>query len=554
NAIRLGPLTAFEILSLDDNHVQIRLTQGTTMVSLHELADDDNYEIDTPTGAVTLLRTGTYRVDVSEDGATSTVTVRDGNAEVASNNSTVPVRADETVLFTADGASPDVRAAAPMDEYDQWADARDRGDNQSVSAQYVGRDMTGYEDLDANGTWDNDPSYGHVWIPAHVVSGWAPYRYGRWAWVEPWGWTWIDDAPWGFAPFHYGRWAYVRNRWVWAPGVIVRRPVYAPALVAFVGGSNFSVSVGFGSGGGTAWFPLAPGEVYRPAYHASDRYVRNVNVTNVHVTNINVTNVNVTNIQYRNQRVAGAVTAVRNDEFAGSRSIGRRGVVVPVNEATSAHVVGDGAPVAPTRQSILVRRNTTTVSRPPEKVIARPVVWKNTPPPRPATFDSHAAQLRTSGDRPVAPLSASETRGAPRVEATRPMTNPDRPTAAPAQKTNALPVTPVRPNVNVQPYPNAQPRTQPTTTDRPNVEARPNTNVRPNVNVHAQPNDQPQSTARRTPRTESTQPTAAPQTHPTETKARTERKPEVRPNAESRRQPPQEKAKPEHDDKPPRRN
>ena len=197
-----------------------------------------------------------------------------------------------------------------MDEYDQWSYSRDRAEDESVSAQYVSRDMTGYEDLDRNGTWSDDADYGHVWVPSHVAYDWAPYRYGRWAWVEPYGWTWIDDAPWGFAPFHYGRWAYVRNRWVWAPGVVRRRPVYAPALVVFVGGSNFSGGRYYGDRGDVAWFPLAPREIYRPAYRTSDDYVRLVNVTNVNVTNINITNVNVTNIQYRNQVVQGATTAV----------------------------------------------------------------------------------------------------------------------------------------------------------------------------------------------------------------------------------------------------
>ncbi|HLB08862.1 MAG TPA: DUF6600 domain-containing protein, partial [Gemmatimonadaceae bacterium] len=225
NAIRLAPETAFEILDLDDNHLQIRLTQGSALIRIRTLYANDNVEIDTPTGAVTLLRDGIYRVDVSADGATSTVTARNGDAEVTSNDNTVDVRPDETVLFTADGASPDVRNAPPMDEYDQWADSRDRAEDESVSSQYVSRDMTGYEDLDRNGTWSDDADYGHVWIPAHVASDWAPYRYGRWAWVEPYGWTWIDDAPWGFAPFHYGRWAYVRDRWVWAPGVVRSRPV-----------------------------------------------------------------------------------------------------------------------------------------------------------------------------------------------------------------------------------------------------------------------------------------------------------------------------------------
>ena len=58
-----------------------------------------------------------------------------------------------------------------------------------------------------------------VWYP-NVYPGWAPYREGHWAWVEPWGWTWVDDAPWGFAPFHYGRWVNVGGRWGWVPGPV----------------------------------------------------------------------------------------------------------------------------------------------------------------------------------------------------------------------------------------------------------------------------------------------------------------------------------------------
>ena len=492
NAIRLGPLSAFEILALDDNHVQIRLSQGEALVRVRSI-DDDNIEIDTPTGAVSLIRTGIYRIDVSEDGATSTVTVRVGGAEVTTNSSTVPVDPQTTVLFTENGASPDVRAAAPMDEYDEWAAARDRSIDRSVSAQYVSRDMTGYQDLDANGSWDDDPDYGHVWIPTRVAFGWAPYRYGRWAWVEPWGWTWIDDAPWGFAPFHYGRWAYVRNRWVWAPGVIVRRPVYAPALVAFVGGSHFTVAAGWGAGGGTAWFPLAPGEVYRPSYRASDRYVRNVNVTNVHVTNINVTNVNVTNVHYRNQHVAGAVTAVSNDAFAGSRSIGRRAVVVPVNEASSAHVVGDGASVKPTRQSVLVRRSTTTVARPPERVITRQVVSKNTP--------------------------------SPRVQPNRPMSHADQPARATEPNASARPTARVRPNVNVQPYPQSN--------ERPNAKSndRPVTTVRPNVNVRAPSNEQPNTTARPAPRTDVNPPASGRSSEPRASEPRSAPEPHSAPES-----------------------
>ncbi len=475
NAIRLAPETAFEVLDLDDNHLQIRLTQGSALVRIRTLDSDDDVEIDTPTGAVTIMRDGTYRVDVSADGATSTVTTRNGDAEVTSNDNTIRVRPNETVLFTADGASPDVRGAYPMDEYDQWAYSRDRGEDRSVSARYVSREMTGYEDLDRNGTWSDDADYGHVWVPSHVASDWAPYRYGRWAWVEPYGWTWIDDAPWGFAPFHYGRWAYVSERWVWAPGVIISRPVYAPALVVFVGGSDFDGGRYYGDRGNVAWFPLAPREVYRPAYRTSDDYVRRVNVTNVNITNINITNVNVTNIQYRNQRVQGATTAVSQDQFSGSRRIGRNAVIVPVSEARNAHIVGDGAPVTPTQQSVLIRRQgAQQVSRPPEAAQTRQVVWKNTPPPRPATFASHAAQLQTTGDKPVAPLTISQTRGAPRSGVTRGMSHTDGPAAV-----------------------NGSPNDGPSHTVAPSTTARPVPNTRPSINVRSQPNDEAVPAGRR---------------------------------------------------------
>ena len=509
NAIRLAPETAFEILDLDDNHLQIRLTQGSALIRVRTLDADDDIEIDTPTGAVTLLRDGTYRVDVSGDGATSTVTARNGDAEVTANDQTIAVHPDETVLFTENGASQDVRNAAPFDEYDTWAQARDRAEDESVSAQYVSRDMTGYEDLDRNGTWSDDADYGHVWVPSHVAVDWAPYRYGRWAWVEPYGWTWIDDAPWGFAPFHYGRWAYVRNRWVWAPGTLRRRPVYAPALVVFVGGDNFRGG-NWGSRGGVAWFPLAPNEVYRPAYHASDRYVRRVNVTNVHVTNINVTNINVTNVTYRNQRVHGAMTAVPQDQFAGSRRIGRGATVVSENDARNVRIVGAGAPVTPTQQSILVRRqNTATPAhRPPESAQNRQVVWKNTPPPRRTTFASHADQLKTTGDKPVVPPTIAQTRGAPRSGVVRsaPATQPaTQPTTGPARtvapNTNARPLPATRPNINVHQYPEGEvqpdqrPNGRPGAT--PNVQApKPVPNAQPDVKTRPAPPAQPRVNTR----------------------------------------------------------
>ncbi len=131
---------------------------------------------------------------------------------------------------------------AVRDAFDDWSQLRDQYDERSVSARYVTTDMTGYEELDGNGIWREDAEYGPIWMPRAVPIGWAPYRDGRWTWIAPWGWTWVDNAPWGYAPFHYGRWVFVQQRWCWTPGRHVSRPVWAPALVGWVGGNGWNVS------------------------------------------------------------------------------------------------------------------------------------------------------------------------------------------------------------------------------------------------------------------------------------------------------------------------
>jgi len=70
-AIRLGPKTGITFLALDDHTTQIRLAQGSLILRVRHVDDDDNYEIDTPNIAFSLLQPGEYRVDVSEDGSQS---------------------------------------------------------------------------------------------------------------------------------------------------------------------------------------------------------------------------------------------------------------------------------------------------------------------------------------------------------------------------------------------------------------------------------------------------------------------------------------------------
>ena len=332
-AVRLSSDTDVSTTNLSDQLVQLGLAQGTLRVRAYDILSGNSVEIDTPNAALTLLRPGSYRVETYPDDNTTLVTVNSGDLEISGNGLSQVVHSGQSVkLSGSDEVQLDWLSAPGSDDFDRWCGDRDRRYLSSNSRQYVGSYVPGYSDLDDYGRWEPADEYGEVWYPSSVPVGWAPYRYGRWAWVEPWGWTWVEEEPWGFAPFHYGRWALIGTRWGWVPGPVVVgiRPIYAPALVAFVGGPDANVQV---------WFPLGPRDPFFPWYHHSDGYLRQVNVTNVRVVNIvNVINVrNVNNIHYAYQRVAP--TAVSTAAFRGSRPVSREIVRVDVSQIARERVI-----------------------------------------------------------------------------------------------------------------------------------------------------------------------------------------------------------------------
>jgi hypothetical protein len=398
-ALRLGSQTGITFLALDDNTTQIRVAQGSLIVRVRHVDDDDTYEIDTPNIAFTLLQPGEYRVDVSQDGSHTEVTTWHGRGQVTGGGLSYTVVAGQSANFTGnqDHLDYDLSQVPDRDGLDDWAFERDDHEDRADSANYVSREMTGYEDLDEYGDWSYVAGYGPCWHPRAVVVGWAPYRFGHWAYVGPWGWTWVEDEPWGFAPFHYGRWAFVSNGWFWVPGPVVVRPVYAPALVAFVGGGpNFRFAAGVGVG----WFPLAPGEVYVPAYRVSRTYVNNVNITNTTVNVTKVTNVyntviinkntTVNNVTYVNQRVNNGVTVVSHEAFINARPAAQNMMKVEPREIATAPVTRAVA-AEPVRSSVIGAGRPAPV-RPPAAVISRPVVAVRTPPAPPRPIDQRQAQ------------------------------------------------------------------------------------------------------------------------------------------------------------------
>jgi len=387
-SLRLSSETGITFLNLNDRTVQVQLAQGDLTIHVRRLEGGDDLEIDTPNLAFTLHRPGEYRFDVDPDGNATTITIREGEGDATGGGSEYHMDSGDRVTFRGtDTLTFDGGEARGFDDFDEWCRSRDDREERAQSARYVSRDVIGYEDLDEYGEWRSVPEYGNVWFPARVSAGWAPYRFGHWVWISPWGWTWVEDEPWGFAPFHYGRWAEVSGAWCWVPGPVVVRPVYAPALVAFVGGPRFSVGVSFGGGGGgVAWFPLGPREVYVPPYRTSVRYVQNVNVTNTTVNVTNVTNVynnvtvnntHVNNITYMHQNNVTAVTAVSHDTFVNARPVAAAAVHVNAQQIQAAEVQHNFT-VAPVQKSVVGAAPAAAV-RPPQAVVQRQVVVKETP-------------------------------------------------------------------------------------------------------------------------------------------------------------------------------
>ncbi|MDP3797028.1 MAG: hypothetical protein Q8R06_07735 [Polaromonas sp.] len=413
-AIRMGSHTSVTLLNVDDRIAQVQLTQGTLNIRVWRFDRNHAFEIDTPNLAYSIRSPGSYRIHVDPNGDSTVVMVRAGQAEVYGEGRAFVIRAGQGFEFFGTGLRDyDSFALAPADDFDRWSSTRDLRWENSASARYVSRDLIGYEDLDEYGTWRNVEGYGYVWTPARVATGWAPYRDGHWAWVEPWGWTWVDDAPWGFAPSHYGRWANIGGAWAWVPGPVAARPVYAPALVAFVGGSNFSISLNLGGAGAVAWFPLGPRDVYRPSYPVSREYFTSVNTSNTIINTTNITNVynntNVTNVVYVNQQVPGAVVAVPTTAFVQSRPVAREAVRVTQDMVATSPVMAV-APLAPVRTSVLGAA--APGAKPPEPATARPVVAKTAPPPAPTPFASRQSALAANPGKPLDAAAVSALRPA----------------------------------------------------------------------------------------------------------------------------------------------
>jgi hypothetical protein len=417
--VRAGNSTQIGLDNHEHDYVQFRVTAGHAALDLRELAAGHTVELATPNAAFTVERAGYYHVDLRDDSV-SLRTHRGGTATaIPVNGTATAVAANQQITISGTDAPQIETGRAPaLTAWDNWNYQRTAYLLQPSTTQRVPAGVYGAETLAQHGSWRTVETYGSVWVPAAVAPGWVPYSTGRWIWDPRFGWSWLDDAPWGWAPYHYGRWVFVGSYWAWAPGPLVVRPVYSPALVVFLGGP-VTVTVGVRP---LHWAPLGWGEPLIPwwgrpgfigvvSWHGwgGPRVVNNVVVQRTTV--VNVTNVTV----YRNVHVHNAVVGVPAERFGHGR-------VQPVRV--------DGARVRelmPVRGALDVKPVPTSVmpgegsaTKPPAPVRERKVVA--TRAPRDVSPALQAQGLGAS--REVAPSAPPHIVPAPKRQASKPGASP----------------------------------------------------------------------------------------------------------------------------------
>jgi hypothetical protein len=281
--IRFGPdtvvladSTEITIINLNDRLAEIAVSRGRIGLDTPRPGKNESVQIDLPRGGV-WLQPGRYDINVGGSDQPPWVAAFTGSARFVGGGADIRIGAARRVLL---GGSITTEAA-DEDEFSVWCAARAIDEARLAAPYFVSPAMTGFAALDDAGSWQTDGKYGEVWVPDGLPADWAPYRYGHWRWVAPWGWSWIDDQPWGFAPSHYGRWVLLQRRWSWIPGAYTAHPVYAPAVVAFLGTPGVGLSYAAASGAAVAWFPLAPSEVYWPSGSTDLDYIRKLNAANI---------------------------------------------------------------------------------------------------------------------------------------------------------------------------------------------------------------------------------------------------------------------------------
>ena len=271
--VRVGPGSDVVVVQLDDQKIRLRFDHGQIAVRVRSADIPGELFVETDEGAWVPHHPGEYRFDRAARQVLAAQALS-GDMLLEAPDSSLPLAAPQRAEVWRTGAqqATHYRMVPPVqDAFGDAVLAADKADDRSAAADVAARlplEMTGVADLARHGAWSTGPDGVPLWTPARLPAGWQPYQQGAWSWNPPWGWTWIDDQPWGFAPFHYGRWLWLHGHWAWTPGRWgATRPVYAPALVGWFCGPALAV----GDAPVVGWVALAPDEAVLPGYAVSAR-------------------------------------------------------------------------------------------------------------------------------------------------------------------------------------------------------------------------------------------------------------------------------------------
>jgi hypothetical protein len=507
--VRVGPNTDVTFVNDSPAAIVFGLAQGSLHVHAFGFWPNQSLQINSPSGNDTITNPGEYRADVIPAQGVTIYTSFQAPALVnwvdGRGPQTRPIQSGWAIeLWGSNPAGSQWLQPAPPDDLDNWSLQRDRMIANAASFRYVSPYIPGAFELDASGDWQPGTPYGAVWFPRGVPGGWAPYHYGHWVNHAPWGWMWVEDESWGYAPFHYGRWVSVGGRWGWIPGPPAARPIFAPALVVFAGGVNF------GGVGVSVWFPLGPGEPYRPWYPCPPHYIDVVNISNitptatVHVQTsyVNIVNVtNVTNITYVNRTIG--VTAMNQNDFASGRSAAQVAVKVdpqqlqhvtvlaaPAPKPTAASFIARPAAHAPAvnaqRPALINAEGKLAVAKPGAKPMPPPV--KPTAAPKPLPGRTVVAE---PGAKPGAPAKAQPEAAKPAAPEAKPENKAGAPAAKPGEKPAAEAGKPAAPAAKPG-APGAKPEEAKPANSGQKTEAKPEDKSKPAAAPGAKPEAKPE--------------------------------------------------------------
>ena len=224
-----------DIVRLDDAGTTIALRRGRLGVRLSEHNSGRDVEITLPVGTLRLSAPGEYDIVAGDGKSPARVAVPAGTARFSGQGLDAVAASGGAVLLSGGDPVTILPGSTQEDGFAEWWRAQKRDSVDAPVLRHVSAAVTGHEMLDEHGAWESIAGLGAVWFPKDLPRDWVPYRYGRWRWIGLWGWTWIDDMPWGFATSHFGRWANIggsdaeAGRWGWVPGErLTERPGEQP--------------------------------------------------------------------------------------------------------------------------------------------------------------------------------------------------------------------------------------------------------------------------------------------------------------------------------------